>query len=145
MPSFVELDADAAAHLTKARHNFELYQKLRSERTHLDWAITLLFYTALHLVQSYACQHGPWVPRDHYERARFVNEELRPIYHPYRDLEDRSKNMRYDLHETTTAEVEAWHDVEFQRIAAHLGTNRRGIRLHPRGEEPDPTAGGAGN
>ena len=44
---------DAVRHLDKARSNHALYEKLKSEATHLDWAVTVLFYTALHLVQAF--------------------------------------------------------------------------------------------
>ena len=46
----------AQAHLDQARANYLLYRQLRAEGQHRDWAITLLFYTALQLIQSYAVE-----------------------------------------------------------------------------------------
>jgi hypothetical protein len=87
----------------------------------------VLFYAALHLVQAHAEQFGPWVPQDHEERNSYLRENLNRIYYDYRDLQDRSRDMRYDLYPTTAEEVQAWHNLQFGRIAGHL--RRRGISL----------------
>jgi hypothetical protein len=39
-------------YLAQARHNLRLYQKLKDEGEFLDWAVTALFYTVLHLIQA---------------------------------------------------------------------------------------------
>jgi hypothetical protein len=130
MPLPVVLNPNAQDHLERARHNYRLYQQLKDGGEFLDWALTLLFYTALHLVQAYACQHGPWEPADHGQRRDYIRERLRRIFFDYRDLQDRSENMRYDLWMAAPDEVQEWHDQQFARIAAYLGSATRGIRLH---------------
>lgn len=48
---------EAGAHLEQARHNLSLYEKLRDEGCYPDWAVTALFYSALHLVDAQAAQY----------------------------------------------------------------------------------------
>lgn len=129
MPPPDSLSQDSGDHLDQARHNYRLYLHLQAEGQFLDWAITLLFYTALHLVQAHAAQFGPWVPENHEERRAYIREQLNRLFYDYRDLEDRSRDMRYDLYPTTAEEVQSWHDLQFGRIVGFLA--RRGIRLQP--------------
>lgn len=95
MRSSPPLNQAAQDHLGKARHNYRLYQHLHDDGEFLDWAITLMFYTALHLVQAHAELYGPWVPENHDDRRSYVREQLNRVYHDYRDLHDRGRDMRY--------------------------------------------------
>lgn len=128
----IALNEDAQAHLDRARHNYRVYQRLKAPEGEpaLDWALVALFYGALHLVQAYACQHGPWRPGDHADRRDYLRQELRPIFDDYRDLQDRTDQVRYDLWMPAPAELESWHDRQFGHIAGFLAGGRRGIRLH---------------
>jgi hypothetical protein len=50
-------DPDASTiegHLEKARRNYVLYTQLAPSTEYRDWAITHLFYAAIHLVQAHA-------------------------------------------------------------------------------------------
>jgi hypothetical protein len=42
----------AIQHLEQARRNYAFYQELK-HGAHYDWQAIVLFYTAVHLVQSY--------------------------------------------------------------------------------------------
>jgi hypothetical protein len=91
---------DAKRHLEKARSNFVLYSRLKSDATHLDWAVTVLFYTALHLVQAHIVESaatGFDIPRDHPERDSSVARLLPELYTHYRFLSSRSQWARYHV------------------------------------------------
>ncbi len=64
-----------------------------------DWAVTGLFYSALHYVEAYlASLHPPFHPPTHQIRDSLIHREprLRPIYVDYRELQDESRDARYD-------------------------------------------------
>src|SRR5438034_628663 len=81
----------------QARRNFKLYRQLRDESAYLDWAVTLLFYTALHLINAVLIETGTAfdLPRDHMDRNVTVALKLRPIYEDYRLLHRLSRTARY--------------------------------------------------
>jgi hypothetical protein len=68
----------AQRYLDQARENYRLYRRLRSDVDHLDWAVTLLFYTALQLIQAYLVETAaPYdIPRGHDERSRHIYRKL---------------------------------------------------------------------
>ena len=39
-------------HLDQARQDYTLNQELKRRGQYLDWAVTVLFYTALHLAEA---------------------------------------------------------------------------------------------
>src|SRR5947199_884532 len=90
--------AAGSQHLGRARRNHRLYSKLADEGEYLEWAVIVLFHTALHLVQ--ACLIGlatdaAQVPKNHSDRRYFISTRLNPIFRDYRFLEDISREMRY--------------------------------------------------
>jgi len=126
--------AAAARHLDRARQNYQLYNKLAAEGVHLDWAVTLLFYTALHLVQACLIDLAAdpsQVPRDHADRRYYVSTRLNPIFHDYRFLEDISREMRYhpDRPLPTLEQLRRYESEPFTRIVTELRS--RGISLTP--------------
>src|SRR5438876_11165739 len=85
-------------HLAQARHNFRLYQKLRDEGEFLDWAVTALFYTALHLIQACLIDISADAfdyPRSHEQRDAFIRRKLNDIWIPYHFLQNQSTRARY--------------------------------------------------
>lgn len=125
-----ELSADAERHLQKARENYALFQELLADGT-LDWAVTVLFYSAPQLVDAWFVEYGFGVPRDHQERRLWVRQHLRFLWDrgrtPYRDLEDASRDARYNLREFTPEQVQRLHDREFGHIEAQM--RNRGVGL----------------
>ena len=87
-------------HLDKADANetFVLGLGLKNQ-AEIDWAITALFYCALHHVQAYFVKMGGDVPFRHAHRDRAIrrDKKLKPIYRNYLRLKDRSRIVRYDL------------------------------------------------
>ncbi|HTE20792.1 MAG TPA: hypothetical protein VK689_20695 [Armatimonadota bacterium] len=115
------------AHLEQARHNYSLFERLRGEGIFLDWAVTVLFYTALQLVDAHAAHNGYSASSDHMERRRYVWRYLRPVHARYRDFEDASRDTRYDLRRPTDQEVQRHLEREFRHLEAQLRS--RGIAL----------------
>jgi hypothetical protein len=118
----------AQAHVDQARANFALYQKLRADGE-CTWALTLLFYSALHLVDAWFVQNRYGRPRDHMERGDWIRTHLasigrRPNTH-YPDLLSASMDGRYRLRVFTHAEVGAYEHGEFGHIKAQMA--KRGI------------------
>src|SRR5438132_1577291 len=88
----------AKLHLERARSNHALYLRLKADQTHLDWAVTVLFYTALHLVQCHIVENaatGFDIPHDHSERDSAIARSLPDVYGNYRFLSTRSQWARY--------------------------------------------------
>ena len=124
------LRPDAERHLRKARDNFALYEQLRGEGK-LDWAVTLLFYSALQLVDAWLVQNGHGTPPDHDRRRKLIMRYLSCIWDRrrthYKDLEDASRDARYNLAVFSDAQVQNLHDREFGHIKAQMAN--RDIRL----------------
>lgn len=123
----------ALSHLAQARHNYHLYQELRTGGTHLDWAVTLLFYTVLHLAETYLAERASSafdLPKGHEERSAAIGRHLPQIYDDYRFLQIRSTWARYDIDrpKPTPALVQQCETQQFARIVAELG--RLGINLN---------------
>ena|SRR5437899_7371400 len=122
----------ALLHLAQARQNHDLYQQLKREGKHLDWAVTVLFYTALHLIQAYLVElaaTGFDIPKDHEDRDRYVRRKLTPIFSDYSLLQTRSNWARYQPNKPkpTVDLVQEYQDLQFARIVAHL--RQLGVRL----------------
>jgi hypothetical protein len=113
------LSALARRHYDQARHNYALYARLLAEGTHLDWAATALFYTALHLVDAHAVErqrlapssHSPFA--DHDERREYVQLSLSSISLHYRRLQDTSRRTRYEMIQPAPAALQHLHDERF--------------------------------
>src|SRR5690242_11659410 len=87
---------EAAAHLVQARHDYALYQELKDRGQYLDWAVTALFYTALHLVEACLVEkHRLGGEKIHKQRDSAIYAHLRPIYSQYDLLHTRSTWARY--------------------------------------------------
>jgi len=118
---------EAAERLLRARHNYSLFQVLQAGGAHLDWAVTVLFYTALQLVDAHGVQNGWVVSNDHEARRGYVKNRLASIRYQYRNLEDASRDARYELWMPDAQDVQEYHDREFKHIEAQL--RNRGIGL----------------
>lgn len=95
-------------HLAREERNAAVERELVLGRRFPDWALTALFYRAVHLVD--ACLGSQ---SDHYSRNAAVNNTLsRGAAIDYHDLYDRSKTARYDANTTVT-----WDDY---RLAQQL-------------------------
>jgi hypothetical protein len=91
---------DSAAHRKRAEDNeeFAKYHLRGDDATDQPWIITAYFYAAVHWVEAYLALAG-YHSRTHFERKRHISTDpkLIPIQPWYRELEDRSKDARYEL------------------------------------------------
>ena len=126
--------AAAEAHLEQARQNFALHLQLLDEGKYLDWSLTLLFYSALQLVQSFLVETatGPAdIPHGHDSRREAVMSRLPRIWRHYRQLDSVSRIARYqqDQHpDPTEAEIDWHYRWNFLPIAAEI-EKRLGLKL----------------
>src|SRR5439155_13741854 len=97
----------ATEYVRQATHNASLAKYLRANKTDcLDWAVTCLFYSAVHWVNAYLTKQRIPIPRRHQGsdpqkpgRMNIVQQDssLRRIYSSYRHLDDESRDARYEL------------------------------------------------
>jgi hypothetical protein len=90
-------------HREKAENNEFLVESL--DNPFWDWAISGVFYAALHYVEAYfANQAPPLHPPTHTKRDNHIHSDpnLTKIYVDYRQLEDESRDARYDAGMTFT-------------------------------------------
>jgi uncharacterized protein (UPF0332 family) len=91
-------------HLDQARSNLELAEYLLREHsdnaTYVQWAVTAIFYCAVHCVQSHLMRHGR-SPRTHEARGRLIADPRHGVpinvQTAYELLSQRSRAARYDL------------------------------------------------
>lgn len=117
--------ASKDAHLRQAAHNEELYNRLLNTKF-LDWAITAVFYSALHYIDAYLATL-PLPPKYchppvHEVRTPLVETEsnLKRIVRQYRRLKDQSEAARYRVKRFTEAEVKGLKENEFEVIKSHI-------------------------
>lgn len=94
----------AKDHKAKAAYNEEFFDHTKYD--YPDWALTGLFYSALHLVDAFLATKHISV-ENHLTRFNYVNKvkELKPLYPEYRMLYDYSVNARYKMHSFSTENI----------------------------------------
>ena len=114
----------ARQHITQAQNNYQRYLRFVETPEDAGWALVVLFYAALHLVQAHAITKHPGEtpPKDHQERKVYVANNLGRLQGDFLNLQDGSEQVRYDLWYPTRADVEPYHDQEFENIRKHLIT-----------------------
>lgn len=123
MPSTVE-------HLSLADANLTLYQKLL-DIGEVEWAMTLLFYAALHLGRA-VCAAKNITVAAHEQFEHIMVRQIRcpgHIYKHYRDLKTESEACRYDCKKMTASEVQRMQNLRFSPFASWA-----------RGHAPVPTS-----
>ena len=109
-------------HLSKAKHDEEFVASLDLATTpYLDWAITALFYAALHYVEAYFAtmkRHSP----DHRTRDSAVQRDsrIRGIYSDYSELKNYSINARYYMTPFSESDVRKNLLVRLANIRARI-------------------------
>lgn len=94
-------------HLDQVAHNQNFLRLLRwFSRFFQDWLVTAEFYTALHVVDAYLANNDIH-PDAHYLRGQYIFTDLalQPIYYAYQDLENLSRNARYDVYTPTQQDL----------------------------------------
>lgn len=93
----------ADLHLNAAARNLTIATEMRDrfnagvEPTHRDWVITIVFYSALHLIDAYAVEIMETKPRNHQQRNQLVRTDhvLASIAGQYLSLSTASRTARY--------------------------------------------------
>lgn len=109
-------------HLERARQNEKLAERFAkaSNPTCIDWAITLLFYSALHLIDGFLAGKN-FHPLNHYERGEEIenNGSLSEIHKDYETLQKMSENARYEIADYSKQDYEKALK-RFSRIKQHV-------------------------
>jgi uncharacterized protein (UPF0332 family) len=106
-------------HISKAERN-EKFADTVSGTAYLDWAVTILFYAALHYVDAILAVSGVH-PDSHSQRgdAMGANATLLVVRHEYRILETLSQNARYRSMKIDGPDLKEAKD-QFSVLRAHL-------------------------
>lgn len=111
-------------HLQRADENEKLARGLFKAGSPIctDWAITLLFYSALHWVDAYLVFTNRR-PDNHYDRDTIIesNGSLADIFKPYRRLKDMSEQARYHIACYEQRDWESAH-VLLGKVKEHIAT-----------------------
>ena len=94
------------AFLEQAGHNRRVADALLQGNPPISrqWAVTCLFYAALHYVNAHVSSHGQPMPADH--GARDLRVSMRSVYPAYRWLRTRSEGARYGMRQPGEQELE---------------------------------------
>ena len=106
--------------LQRAKHNERFLETFNLESTqYLDWAVTVAFYVAVRYIDAY---FYPDRPVTHEERNQWItgDSRTRPIYADYRELSDRSRDARYQLHSFTPNAVRVLIENRLNRVRTHM-------------------------
>ncbi len=107
-------------HLAQATRNEELAPKL-SDIGEYGWAITALFYAALHLVQAYLVSEDLAVTTHAARRAILARTPvLAAIEGAYAGLKWASEQARYECQSFTAAQFKAIHERRYVRISTYI-------------------------
>jgi len=111
--------ATRAQHEQQARQNLGLHEHLAGLEAHLDWAVTALFYSALHYIDAFLL---PIDPRSHRHRNEIISRhpQLATIYRQYRLLLDRSRDTRYECVYPTLDQLRFYRQQLYDPIQAHM-------------------------
>jgi len=109
-------------HLHQAQHNEQFLATFYLPTTsYLDWAVTVIFYAALHYIRALAARHLFTNISRYGELDKLFNRlplfrNNSWVYIDYRQLKDDSRAARYDMRAFSSQEVTALRDEELTRI-----------------------------
>ena len=111
-----------SVHRRQAEHNRRFLDWLDLDVTeYLDWAVTVIFYTALHLVEWLLATKGLH-SNSHANRHQVMGRvgELRWIWPDYRELEFQSRRSRYEGVRLSRDLVKSKLMPKLERIESHI-------------------------
>lgn len=112
---------DTRVHLDQAEHNERFFGSF-DQTTYSDWAVTVLFYAALHYVDAFLAHAGFKYPGGHHTRDGLVNSvtQLRTISTEYFRLKNRSSSARYYSSRFPAPDVERSRNTDLENIKRHI-------------------------
>lgn len=105
-------------HSSQAEKNQRFFSQFDLNSTEfLDWMVTGVFYTALHLVDAYFATEGRHLTT-HRSRQDAIAKHpvIQGVFEDYRELETTSRDARYNVRQFSTAEVNSLINDEFVSI-----------------------------
>ena len=121
--------ATVGQHLEQARRNEQFLATLDLPSSpYLDWAVTIIFYAALHYLRALFAHYqltniARYGDMDKaFDRIQLLKRHPE-IYNDYRQLKDDSREARYNMWRPTLAEVVEFRDGELQRIREFVLAN----------------------
>ncbi len=108
-------------HIAQAEKNERLYEILLGTEFN-DWAVTALFYSALHYVDAYIASSTGVSSSNHNERNYLVDSvvSLTEIRQAYSDLYRLSRNVRYEIFHVSTDAAMRIKSRRFDPIRSHI-------------------------
>ncbi len=108
-------------HLNQASHNEQFYH-VTDKSVYSDWAMTTVYYAALHYIDAYLAKAKIPDPGAHDVRDSAVNRvaELRPIANLYFRLKSRSRSARYCYVRFSLADLHQSFNGDLANIKKHL-------------------------
>jgi len=121
--------ASVRQHLEQAGHNEAFLASLDLPSTpYLDWAITIIFYAALHYLRALFARHqitniARYGDMDKvFDRLALLKRNP-GVYNDYRQLKDDSRDARYNMWLPTLVDVVDFRDGELRRIREFVLAN----------------------
>ncbi|MBS1823530.1 MAG: hypothetical protein JST61_16420 [Acidobacteria bacterium] len=117
--------ATSQEHVAKADNNAAFGKSLDlGSQCNIDWALTALFYSAVHYVDAYLANSGnpPHAYNTHGKRERFVatDSKLKRVNREYMDLKNFGINARYYCSVTKADKVTTEAIPALEAIRNHL-------------------------
>jgi len=94
-------------HLATAERNLVFAEQVKANGNFLEWAVTALFYAAVHYGRAFiSAKGGPAMTSHRGFETHFVRiGGDQGLYATYRELKDESERARYDCVQYTSAEM----------------------------------------
>lgn len=108
----------AEQHRRKAERNRDCLAAIDVDQF-ADWAATIAFYAAVHLVERHRAYFGHGHSTNHTDRENYVRVHCRSIYADYDDLRTASRLARYDSNSAFFGVYQP-DDVRDELIGVHL-------------------------
>lgn len=119
--------ATPTAHRTKALHNEQFIRRHDlGSGEYADWAVTALFYSAVHWLRALITSSGLRDVRNYKGENRAAEELLRngvldtQAWEWYGHLKDDSRDARYEMKAFTPAEFDEIHKLSFTPFRAFV-------------------------
>ena len=113
-------------YIEQAAHNLAFAKYIRDNKSDcLDWSVTCLFYAAVHYVNAYLRKSNITIPRRHTSpdpqkpgRSNIIQTDkmLSAIWDPYRNLDDESRDARYELKKISVTHYDGYLLAEFEKV-----------------------------
>jgi len=111
---------DLSEHKYQVKHNERFLESFYKPNTiFLDWAVTVLFYQAVHLVEAFLATKNLH-SGNHAERNRNVASYLSPVAKNYRIMYWESRRVRYNIEHPSQKRFDQLTRDHFQPLQTYL-------------------------